>query len=144
MLLLSAEQTRAALPTLVAIEAMRAAFGDDREVPVRHVLGGSAFMSGRVGDITGVKVVSVVPGNPAGLVAVFAADGSPIGIVDGPTVTAIRTGAASGLATDLLASPSASTLAMLGAGAMAFDQVVAVRAVRPPLDLTVDEGRPFY
>jgi ornithine cyclodeaminase len=77
-----------------------------------------------------VKVVSVVPGNPVGLVAVFEGNGSPLGIVDGPTLTAIRTGAVVGLATKLLASQSASSLAMLGAGAMAYDQVEAVRSVR--------------
>ena len=37
-----------------------------------------------------VKVVSIVPGNPSGLVILFGSDGSPVGIVDGPTLTAIR------------------------------------------------------
>ena len=89
------------------------------------------FMPGRVGDITAIKVVSTVPGNPVGIVAVFDPEGSPLGVVDGPTLTAIRTGAISGLATDALATRNASTLAMLGAGAMAYDQVAAVKAVRP-------------
>jgi alanine dehydrogenase len=110
---------------------MELAFGDDREVPARTLLGASLFMPGRVGPYTGVKVVSIVPGDPAGLVAVFGPDGAPLGIVDGPTLTAIRTGAASGLATRLLSRPQSRVLAMLGAGAMAFDQVAAVRAVRP-------------
>lgn len=114
-----------------AIDAMELAFSDDIEVPVRSLLGNSLFMPGRAGKFSGVKVVSTVPGNPAGIVVVFGADGAPMGAVDGPTLTAIRTGAASGLATRLLARPNASTLAMLGAGAMAFDQVEAVKAVRP-------------
>ena len=88
-------------------------------------------MTGRVGDTSGIKVVSTQPGNPVGVVVVFGPDGSPVGIVDGPTLTALRTGAVSGLATDILADHSASTLAMLGAGAMAPDQIAAVRAVRP-------------
>lgn len=125
------DEVRQSLSMPDAIAAMRAAFGDDREVPVRSALGNSAFMVGRVGSYSGVKVVSLVPGNPAGLVAVFGEDGNPIGIVDGPTLTAIRTGAGSGLATDLLAPPDVSTLAMFGAGAMAFDQVQAVKSVRP-------------
>jgi ornithine cyclodeaminase len=87
-------------------------------------------MPGRVGDTTGMKVVSTVPGHPVGIVAIFDTDGVPVGIVDGPTLTAIRTGAATGLATDVLASPLTSSLAMLGAGAMARDQIAAVRAVR--------------
>ncbi len=131
MLYLDAEATRAALPMAAAIEAMEVAFGDDHEVPLRTLLGGSLFMPGRAGGDSGVKVVSVVPGNPVGIVAVFGADGFPIGFVDGPALTAIRTGAGSGLATRLLARTDARVLTMLGAGAMAFDQVEAVRAVRP-------------
>lgn len=114
-----------------AIESQEVAFTEESEAPLRSVLGGSLVMPGRVGDAMAVKVVSTVPGNPAGLVAVFGSDGSPLGIVDGPTLTAIRTGAGCGLATKLLADDSARTLAMLGSGAMAFDQVEAVRAVRP-------------
>ena len=128
---LGPDELRERLPMARAIESMRAAFSDDREVPQRLALGVSLFMPGRVGPHTGVKVVSTVPGNPVGLVAVFGPDGSPLGLVDGPTLTAIRTGAGSGLATDLLAPPGARVLAMLGAGAMAADQVEAVRTVRP-------------
>jgi ornithine cyclodeaminase len=78
-----------------------------------------------------VKVVSVVPGNPVGVVVVFDPDGSPLGMLDGSALTAIRTGAASGLMTDLLAARGARVMAMVGAGAIARDQVSAVRAVRP-------------
>ena len=128
---LGPEELRRALPMDDAITAMEAAFSADRETPLRKLLGGSLFMPGRVGSTTGVKVVSIVPGNPVGVVTVFDADGSPMGMVDGSTLTSIRTGAACGLATRLLAPPEAGTLAMLGAGAMAFDQVEAVREVRP-------------
>lgn len=131
MIFLDAEQTRAALPMSAAVESQVAAFSDDVEIPLRQQLGVSMFMPGRVGANTGIKIVSTVPGNPVGLVMVFDSDGSPLGLVDGPTLTAIRTGAGAGLATRLLAPPGASVLAMLGAGAMAFDQVEAVRAVRP-------------
>ena len=113
-----------------AIAAMRVAFTEESEVPLRTPLGSSLFMPGRVDDITAIKVVSTVPGNPVGVVAVFDSEGNPLGIADGPMLTAIRTGAVCGLATDILAPGSASTLAMLGAGAMALDQVEAVRAVR--------------
>ncbi len=128
---LNASDTRAALPMIDAIEAMEWAFSGVSETPLRTLVGNSLVMPGRLDDILAVKVVSVVPGNPAGLVAVFDADGSPIGLVDGLTLTAIRTGAVCGLATGLLASPDARTLVMLGAGAMALDQIEAVRAVRP-------------
>jgi ornithine cyclodeaminase len=128
---LDASAVRAALSMDAAVAAMRAAFGPDRETPQRVLVGASLFMPGRVGAESGIKVVSTVPGNPAGIVVVFGGDGAPLGLVDGPTLTAIRTGAGCGLATDLLAPPDASTMAMLGAGAMAADQVAAVRAVRP-------------
>lgn len=121
---------RAALPMGAAIEAMVIAFGDDREVPARVRLGPSLFMPGRVGDITGIKVVSTVPGRPSGIVVVFDPTGHPLGLVDGPTLTAIRTGAGAGLATRLLARTEAHTMAMLGCGSMAADQVAAVREVR--------------
>ena len=130
MLHLDARETREALNTVDAIEAMEEAFTAESEIPLRSLLAGSLFMPGRVGDVTAVKVVSVVPGNPAGLVAVFGSDGTPLGVVDGPTITSIRTGAVCGLATRLLAADGAETLAMLGAGAMAADLVAAVRAVR--------------
>jgi ornithine cyclodeaminase len=128
---LDAQATRAALAMREAIGAMREAFTTDRDIPQRSQLGASLFMPGRVGNTSGIKVVSTVPGNPTGIVVVFGSDGSPLGFVDGTTLTALRTGAVAGLATDLLAVPSATILAMLGAGAMAPDQIAAVRAVRP-------------
>lgn len=137
MRILNASQTRTALPMPLAIDAMLSAFGSDKETPLRIALGSSLFMPGRVGTTSGIKVVSTVPGNPVGIVVVFGEDGSPLGTVDGPTLTAIRTAAGSGLATDLLASPHAARLTILGAGAMAADQVAAVRAVRPITAVTV-------
>lgn len=128
---LDGDAVRECLPMGDAIEAMRVAFDDDRDLPPRVLLGVSLFMAGRAGRHTGVKVVSTVPGNPSGLVAVFGPGGDPLGVVDGPTLTAIRTGAGAGLATSLLARADARVLAMLGAGAMARDQIAAVRAVRP-------------
>jgi ornithine cyclodeaminase/alanine dehydrogenase-like protein (mu-crystallin family) len=137
LLILDAAATRRALSMAQAIEAMRTGLGDDREVPLRSLVGGSMFMPGRAGTNTGIKVVSIFPGNPAGIVAIFGADGSPLGIVDGPTLTSIRTGAAAGLATSLLAPLKAKVMAMLGAGAMAADQVAAVVAVRPVEEIRV-------
>ncbi len=127
---LDAQTTRAALSMPDAIVSMRHAFSGDVETPLRTMIGGSMVMPGRLDDVIAVKVVSIVPGNPAGLVVVFGADGSPIGVVDGPTITSIRTAAVCGLATQLLTSDEPKTLAMLGAGAMAYDQIEAIRAVR--------------
>ena len=137
MRFLNAGDTRTALPMSDAIEAMRQAFTGDSEAPLRSLVGGSLVMPGRLDDTIAVKVVSVVPGNPAGLVVVFGGDGSPMGIVDGPTLTAIRTGAVCGLATDLLTPDQPVKLAMLGSGAMAFDQVEAIKSVRLVTDTYV-------
>lgn len=88
---------------------------------------------------TVVKVISVCPGNPArglpavnGVVLVIEADtGEPKALMDGAFLTALRTGAASGLATDLLARPDAAILGVIGAGVQARTQVAAALAVRP-------------
>lgn len=127
---LNSTDTRQALPMTDAVKAMQHAFSGEAEAPLRSMVGTSLVMPGRLDGIMAVKVVSTVPGNPAGIVAVFAPDGSPLGFVHGPTLTAIRTGAVCGLATAMLAPPEVSTMAMLGAGAMAVDQVGAIRAVR--------------
>jgi ornithine cyclodeaminase len=128
---LNSTDTRQALPMPDAIRAMEHAFSAEAETPLRTTVGSSLVMPGRLEDVIAVKVVSTVPGNPAGLVVVFGPDGAPLGLVHGPTLTAIRTGAVCGLATALLAPADAAVLAMLGAGAMAFDQIEAVKTVRP-------------
>jgi ornithine cyclodeaminase len=128
---LNSTDTRQALPMPDAIRAMEHAFSAEAETPLRTTVGSSLVMPGRLEEIIAVKVVSTVPGNPAGVVVVFGPDGAPLGLVHGPTLTAIRTGAVCGLATALLAPNDAAALAMLGAGAMAFDQIEAVRVVRP-------------
>ena len=61
--------------------------------------------------------------------------------VDAAALTALRTGAASGLATDLLADPASRVLAMLGAGDQAPDQVAGVCAVRPIREVRVYSRR---
>ena len=86
-----------------------------------------------------VKLVTVMPGNAErglptvqAVVAWFdAATGEPLALLDGPTVTAMRTGAASGVATRLLARRDARNLVVIGAGAQAEWQVRAVLAERP-------------
>lgn len=130
MRVLSVSETRQALPMAAAIESMRMAFGSDTETPLRQTVGASLVMPGRVGDSTAVKVVSTIPGSPSGIVVVFNHEGAPVGIVDGPTLTAIRTAAGVGLVTSILAPKDASSFAMVGAGAMARDQIVAICLAR--------------
>lgn len=58
-------------------------------------------------------------------------------VADAGAVTALRTGAVVGVATELLAPPGAGRLTLIGAGGQAPDQVRAVHAVRPLRRLTV-------
>ena len=88
----------------------------------------------------GVKALTLFGRNPAerGIPAIAAlvllydaTDGRPLALMDGGWLTALRTGAASGVATRLLAREDARTLAVFGAGAQAPEQVAAVCAARP-------------
>jgi ornithine cyclodeaminase len=87
----------------------------------------------------GVKLLSLFPNNPAaglsshlGLVVLFEPEhGRPVALLDAAELTAIRTAAASGLATRLLAREDAADLAILGAGEQARSHLEAMLAVRP-------------
>lgn len=85
-----------------------------------------------------VKIVSIFRNNPPrgfpliyGLVTLFEADtGRPLAIFDGATLTAIRTGAASGVATRYLAQQDAQIMALFGTGNQAEMQIPAIIAAR--------------
>jgi ornithine cyclodeaminase len=93
---------------------------------------------GDAGSGTVVKLVSVRSNNgERGLPNVQALvawldgpTGEPRVLMDGTALTSLRTGAASAAATDLLAAPDASVLAVVGAGGQAADQIRGVSAVR--------------
>jgi ornithine cyclodeaminase len=86
----------------------------------------------------GAKIISLHRGNAArqlpaiqGFVALFDSDtGTPVAIIDGASVTAIRTAAASGLATRVLAREDASSHGILGTGVQAKTHVEAIASVR--------------
>lgn len=153
MELLDADAVRARLPMGEAIDAMRATFralaADEvtapprgfHQIPALGTDGMLATMPAHVGgetDVLATKVVSIVPDNAArglptihGLLVAFdGTTGEPLGAVDGTVVTAIRTAATSGLATDLMAASDAAVLAVLGTGVQGREHVAAVRAVR--------------
>ncbi len=87
----------------------------------------------------GMKVVSVFPHNTTqhlptihALVLVIDPDtGVPQALLNGTRLTALRTGAGAGAATQVLAREDSRVMAMFGAGGQAMDQVEAVLAVRP-------------
>ncbi len=86
----------------------------------------------------GAKLISVVQGNRApgmqshqGLVVLFdPATGAPACVVHAGEITAIRTAAASAVATDALARPDARRLAILGTGEQAASHAPAIGEVR--------------
>ena len=132
-------------------EAMVALARGETRQPLRNIVdldGGNAFgvMPGAMlGGTFGAKIVSVYPGNFAlgkhshqGIVVLFEPEGgAPVAIVDGSIVTAIRTAAASAAATDALARPGPSRLAILGYGEQAWRHAAAVRHVRPITGVSV-------
>ena len=72
------------------------------------------------------------------MVLVFDSEtGLPLAMVEGSSLTAIRTAAASALATDILANPDCETLAILGCGEQARRHVHAMLAVRSPQNIFV-------
>jgi alanine dehydrogenase len=149
--ILSAADVRQALPMSHAVEAIQKAFAQlstrQADVPLRVSLqiprhnGVTLFMPGYLAgdDRMAVKIVSVFNDNPAkGLplihalvVVVDPETGAPAAVMDGTYLTALRTGAASGAATSLLARQDSRMAAIFGAGAQARTQLEAVQSVRP-------------
>jgi ornithine cyclodeaminase/alanine dehydrogenase-like protein (mu-crystallin family) len=66
-----------------------------------------------------------------------ASDGKLKAMIESDNLGRMRTGAASGLATKLLAKPEARTLGVIGTGRQAFTQAAAVCAVRSIADVRV-------
>jgi len=148
MRILSAAEVRKALPMANAIDAMRQAFSAHGRGLVRMPLRTHLELNGvasltmpasmREPDRLGAKLLTIVPANVErqlpviqGVVVVFdGQSGAPKGLLEGSALTAIRTGAVSGLATDLLARKEATQLAVIGSGPQAETQLEAVCSVR--------------
>jgi alanine dehydrogenase len=148
--ILSGADVKAMLPMADCIALMRTtmiAVSEGRaNVPPRTVMPASS--GGLLGNMPGylaepecfgVKLLSLFPGNPAvglsshlGLVLLFEPKhGLPVALLDAAELTAIRTAAVSGLATQLLARDDAGDLAILGSGEQARSHLEAMLAVRP-------------
>jgi len=135
-----------------AIEAMKRAYASLSEgtavVPLRTRLPipdsealslfMPAFVNSQEEKALAIKVVSLFPGNPPrGLayiqaaVLVFDPDtGRAIALLEGSSLTAIRTGAAGGAAIDLLARKDSKIVAVFGAGAQGRTQLEAACTAR--------------
>ncbi|HEU5369124.1 MAG TPA: hypothetical protein VFU69_11695 [Ktedonobacterales bacterium] len=157
MLILSADGVRRAVTMSEAMEAVASAFArlsnQQADVPLRpHVavppadgllLVMPAYLAGSgagAPGALGVKLLSLYLHNPerhhlpsinALVLAFDTENGQPLALMDGGWLTALRTGAASGVATRLLARRDARTLALFGAGAQALPQAWAVCVARP-------------
>ncbi len=144
--ILSAGDVAQALSMPDAIDAMATAFRQlatgSASVPLRTPLpltahnGDSLFMPVYSADssLFGLKVVSLLNDNPArqlpfiqATVLLFDAEtGRALALMDGEVLTALRTGAGSGLATRFLARKDATVAAVFGAGTQAETQLEAV------------------
>lgn len=149
MRVLSAADVHTALPMSNAIAAVRRGFialsAGQATVPVRSSLpmsgGVVLYMPAHLhaASVSTVKIVSVYADNAshnlpvvmASLLVLDAETGATLALMDGTSLTALRTGAASGLATDLLARAESKVLGVIGAGAQAWTQIEAVCTVRP-------------
>jgi alanine dehydrogenase len=150
MLILSRADVQRALSMKDAIAIVRDAFAQLSNgqatvplrvsVPIQKHDGVTLFMPAHLhtSDALAVKIVSVHNQNPAkGLplihalvVVIDAATGKPLAAMEGGYLTALRTGAASGVSTDLLARRDARIAAIFGAGTQGRTQLLAVAAVR--------------
>ncbi len=151
MLILSRTDVQHALAMKDAIAMVREAFAQLStnqavvplrvSVPIQKHDGVTLFMPAYLqqSDALAVKIVSVHNKNPsiglplihALVVVLDAATGKPVAAMEGGYLTALRTGAASGVATQLLARRDARVAAIFGAGVQGQTQLRAIAAVRP-------------
>jgi len=148
MLFVTEEQVRAHLPMSKAIELMRETFvalhnKTALNQPRRrlHLPTGTVLhsLAGAFGKYLGTKVYATNPRHGAYFYFLLfdAETAKPLALFDANHLGQIRTGAASGYATALLASPTASTLAIIGSGFQARTQLDAMREVRHFKDIRV-------
>jgi alanine dehydrogenase len=168
MRVLSRDDMRQALSMSRAVVAVKRGFAQlsagQADIPLRSALdvprhdGVTLFMPGYLAsdEQMAVKIVSVFDRNPdkglplihAVVVVIDATTGQPVAVMDGAYLTALRTGAASGAATEALAREDACVAAIIGAGVQGRTQLEAVCAVRAiekawVYDLALEQARVY-
>ena len=142
MLHLSESEVRRLLPMQEAIRLVREGFerlarGEAVNQPRRrlHLPSSSVlhYMAAWCGNYFGIKIYSTHPRQGAHFLFLLyrAEDGHPLAVLEANYLGQIRTGAASGYLTDLLAKPDAASLGIIGSGFQARSQLEAILAVRP-------------
>ena len=156
----TADTVRKSISMPRAIELMRDAFlsitKGDVEVPLRTKLvnnEGTVLYKPAYSDASRIfcaKIVSVFPENahkglevcPGVLIVNSADTGMPVAIVEAGYLTSLRTGAATGLATDLLAAKHARIAALFGTGGQARHQLEAMLVARDFETIYIFSRRP--
>lgn len=118
---------RVNMPAKIYLDLSKEYNGDFRAMP--------AYISGL--KTCGIKWVNVHPGNrKKGLISVMAiiilsdpANGLPLCVMDGTYITALRTGAAGGVAAKYLARKNSRKVALVGCGAQAETQLLALDSI---------------
>lgn len=140
---------------MVAVSAGDTTLPIRQYMPIPNVPGKMALMPGTIedpGPCYGIKLVCKYQREPdspygthVGMVLVFDSEkGLPLAMIEGASLTAIRTSAASAMATDVLANPNCEVLSIIGCGEQALRHVRAMLAVRDPNEIRVwgrDPGR---
>jgi ornithine cyclodeaminase/alanine dehydrogenase-like protein (mu-crystallin family) len=148
MLIVTEDQVRKLLPMRECIWLMREVFKDLRtgaalNQPRRRLTlpTGSTLhsMAGAWGKYFGTKIYAAHPKFGAHFFFLLfdAETARPLAQFEANYLGQIRTGAASGYATDVLAAPDASILAIIGSGFQARSQFEAIRVVRPIKEVRV-------
>lgn len=148
--IISRKEVAQAVKMTEAIEAVKKAYiqlsSGKAKVPLRsHIevkrqnavsLFMPAFLS--ESEAMGIKIVTVFPKNQekklptiyATVITLDTKTGRPLAVIEGSYLTALRTGAASGIATELLAREGTEIAAIFGAGAQSRTQLEAICTVR--------------
>ena len=121
--------------------ALHWADGPANEERHGRIMAMPAYVGGSIG-MAGVKWIPSVPENPSrglprGIGVILLSDpdtGLPRCFMDGTVISAMRTGAVSGLAARELANPGARVLALYGAGVQARTQLLALERTLPSLE----------
>lgn len=110
----------------------------DSEEREGRIMAMPAYLGGRL-RVAGLKWIPSVPDNPQrglprgiGLIVLTDRDtGLPLAVMDGSLLSAMRTGAVTGVACRALARPDARVATILGSGVQARTQLMALRATLP-------------